>query len=61
MPRAGESMVSLCSYLQCPPEQWKMSAASLGQSSLAVTTVYLRRHEGQEDCAWAGVAAAIGV
>jgi len=54
-------MVSLCSYLQCPPEQWKMSAASLGQSSLAVTTVYLRRHEGQEDCAWAGVAAAIGV
>ena len=30
-------------------------------SSLAVTTVYLRRLEGVEDRAWADVAAAIGV
>jgi hypothetical protein len=28
---------------------------------LAVTTVYLRRLEGQEDRAWGGVAEAIGV
>jgi integrase len=33
----------------------------LDRSSLAVTTVYLRRLEGQEDKSWAKVAAAIGV
>jgi integrase len=33
----------------------------LDHSSLAVTTVYLRRLEGQEDRGWEGVAAAIGV
>jgi len=33
----------------------------LDHSSLAVTTVYLRRLEGQEDRSWAKVAAAIGV
>jgi site-specific recombinase XerD len=33
----------------------------LDHSSLAVTTVYLRRLEGQEDHSWAKVAAAIGV
>jgi hypothetical protein len=33
----------------------------LDHSSLAVTTVYLRRLEGVEDRAWADVAAAIGV
>ena len=33
----------------------------LDHSSLAVTTTYLRRLEGQEDRAWAQVAAAIGV
>jgi integrase/recombinase XerC len=33
----------------------------LDQSSLAVTTVYLRRLEGQADTGWAKVAAAIGV
>jgi len=32
----------------------------LDHSSLAVTTVYLRRLEGQEDTSWAKVAAAIG-
>jgi site-specific recombinase XerD len=33
----------------------------LDHSSLAVTTVYLRRLEGQEDTGWGEVAAAIGV
>jgi site-specific recombinase XerD len=33
----------------------------LDHSSLAVTTIYLRRLEGQEDHSWAKVAAAIGV
>ena len=33
----------------------------LDHSSLAVTTVYLRRLEGQADTGWAKVAAAIGV
>ena len=33
----------------------------LDHSSLAVTTVYLRRLEGQEDKTWGAVAAAIGV
>jgi site-specific recombinase XerD len=33
----------------------------LDHSSLAVTTVYLRRLEGQQDTGWAKVAAAIGV
>ncbi len=33
----------------------------LDHSSLAVTTVYLRRLEGQEDKSWAKVAAAIGL
>jgi integrase len=32
----------------------------LDHSSLAVTTVYLRRLEGQEDRGWRGVADAIG-
>jgi integrase/recombinase XerC len=36
-------------------------SAFLDHSSLAVTTVYLRRLEGVEDRAWAEVAAAIGV
>ena len=36
-------------------------SAFLDHSSLAVTTVYLRRLEGAEDRAWADVAAAIGV
>ena len=35
-------------------------SAFLDHSSLAVTTVYLRRLEGVEDRAWADVAAAIG-
>jgi integrase len=33
----------------------------LDHSSLAVTTVYLRRLEGQEDTSWGKVAEAIGV
>jgi integrase len=33
----------------------------LDHSSLAVTTVYLRRLEGQEDRSWQKVAAALGV
>jgi integrase len=33
----------------------------LDHSSLAVTTVYLRRLEGQEDTGWAKVAQTIGV
>ena len=33
----------------------------LDHSSLAVTTTYLRRLEGQEDRSWAKVAAAIGL
>lgn len=33
----------------------------LNHSSLAVTTVYLRRLEGQEDRGWGKVAEAIGV
>ena len=36
-------------------------SAFLDHSSLAVTTVYLRRLEGQEDRAWRDVAQAIGV
>jgi integrase len=36
-------------------------SAFLDHSSLAVTTVYLRRLEGVEDRTWADVAAAIGV
>jgi len=36
-------------------------SAFLDHSSLAVTTVYLRRLEGAEDRAWADVAVAIGV
>ena len=36
-------------------------SAFLDHSSLAVTTVYLRRLEGVDDGAWADVAAAIGV
>jgi site-specific recombinase XerD len=36
-------------------------SAFLDHSSLAVTTVYLRRLEGQEDHAWPDVAAAIGL
>ena len=33
----------------------------LDHSSLAVTTTYLRRLEGQEDKSWAKVAEAIGI
>jgi len=33
----------------------------LDHSSLAVTTVYLRRLEGEQDKSWAKVAEAIGV
>jgi integrase len=44
---AGESIEAVSSFLD--------------HSSLAVTTVYLRRLEGVEDRAWANVAAAIGV
>jgi hypothetical protein len=33
----------------------------LDHSSLAVTSVYLRRLEGQEDLTWRDVAEAIGV
>ncbi len=36
-------------------------SAFLDHSSLATTTIYLRRLEGQEDAGWASVAAAIGV
>jgi site-specific recombinase XerD len=36
-------------------------SAFLDHSSLAVTTIYLRRLEGQEDRAWRGVAEAIGL
>lgn len=36
-------------------------SAFLDHSSLAVTTVYLRRLEGQSDRTWAHVATAIGV
>ena len=36
-------------------------SAFLDHSSLAVTTVYLRRLEGVEDRKWADVAVAIGV
>ncbi len=36
-------------------------SAFLDHSSLAVTTIYLRRLEGQADTAWVDVAAAIGV
>ncbi len=36
-------------------------SAFLDHSSLAVTTIYLRRLEGETDRAWADVAAAIGV
>jgi len=43
----GESIESVCQFL--------------AHSSLAVTTVYLRRLEGQEDRAWAKVAESIGV
>jgi integrase len=35
-------------------------SAFLDHSSLAVTTTYLRRLEGQEDAGWGAVAAAIG-
>ncbi len=35
-------------------------SAFLDHSSLATTTIYLRRLEGQEDAGWAAVAAAIG-
>lgn len=44
---AGESIESVSQFLD--------------HSSLAVTTVYLRRLEGQEDLAWARVAEAIGL
>jgi integrase len=44
---AGESIEAVSSFLD--------------HSSLAVTTIYLRRLEGVEDRAWADVAAAIGV
>jgi integrase/recombinase XerC len=44
---AGESVEAVSSFLD--------------HSSLAVTTTYLRRLEGQTDTAWRGVAAAIGV
>jgi integrase len=44
---AGESIEAVSSFLD--------------HSSLAVTTVYLRRLEGQVDLAWVDVAAAIGV
>jgi integrase/recombinase XerC len=44
---AGESIESVSAFLD--------------HSSLAVTTVYLRRLEGENDAGWAEVAAAIGV
>jgi integrase len=44
---AGESIEAVSSFLD--------------HSSLAVTTIYLRRLEGVEDRRWAEVAAAIGV
>ena len=39
----------------------KRAVIGIAVASLAVTTVYLRRLEGQEDLAWARVAEAIGV
>ncbi len=44
---AGESIEAVSSFLD--------------HSSLAVTTVYLRRLEGEADPTWASVAAALGV
>ena len=43
----GESIESVCQFLD--------------HSSLAVTTVYLRRLEGQEDKGWAKVAEILGI
>jgi integrase len=44
---AGESVEAVSTFLD--------------HSSLAVTSIYLRRLEGETDRAWADVAAAIGV
>jgi hypothetical protein len=44
-----------------PEKLLKMSVRFLDHSSLAVTTVYLRRLEGEQDKSWAKVAEAIGV
>ena len=42
-------------------ESVEQVSAFLDHSSLAVTTMYLRRLEGLEDRAWAQVAAALGL
>jgi len=43
------------------PSSVPLTSRSLDHSSLAVTTVYLRRLEGQEDRGWGRVAEALGV
>lgn len=47
-------------FAWAPGEAVEAVSAFLDHSSLAVTTTYLRRLEGQEDTGWAAVAAAIG-
>jgi integrase len=42
-------------------ESVEAGSAFLDHSSLAVTTIYLRRLEGTEDASWGRVADAIGV
>jgi hypothetical protein len=64
--RDGIGVTDACS--QAPRSSWRDARESveevsrfLDHSSLAVTTTYLRRLEGQEDRGWEKVAAAIGL
>ena len=50
----ADGMTALCGMIA-------RAVVGLDHSSLAVTTVYLRRLEGENDAGWAEVAAAIGV
>jgi hypothetical protein len=59
-----DSTAVISSTMNPPMAAWTQlssPSASNDHSSLAVTTVYLRRLEGQEDRAWREVAEAIGV
>ncbi len=58
--RFGYELVDTCPRISRRPGRRRV-IRFLDYSSLAVTTTYLRRLEGQEDRSWAKVAEAIGV
>jgi len=61
LPLSGAHIFSAAKLRRDAGESIEDVSRFLDHSSLAVTSTYLRRLEGQEDRSWSQVAAAIGV